>query len=82
MAARAFILATTYSRHAPKAQNGLSDTPAGIEQGGAFRLVRHGDHVRMSFCRALLGFKTEKLILGGLTPMSSVVYTFKIRKRG
>nr|CRY94038.1 hypothetical protein [uncultured prokaryote] len=52
MAARAFILATTYSRHAPKAQNGLSDTPAGIEQGGAFRLVMHGDHVSMSFCRA------------------------------
>ena len=49
MAARAVILATVYSRHAPKAQNGLSDTPTDIEQGGAFRLVRHGDHVRMSF---------------------------------
>lgn len=82
MAARAAILAIIYSRHAPKAQTGLEDNQAIIEQGGAFRLVMHGDHVSMSFCRTLLGFKTEKLILGGLTPMSSVVYTFKIRKRG
>lgn len=82
MAARAVILATTYSRHAPKAQTGLEDNQAIIEQGGAFRLVRHDYHARMSFCRTLLGFKTEKLILGGLAPMSSVVYTFKIRKRG
>lgn len=64
MAARAVILATVYSRHAPKAQNGLEDTPVVIEQGGMLRLVRHDYHARMSFCRTLLGFKTEKLILG------------------
>ena len=52
MAARAVILATTYSRHAPKAQTGLEDNQAIIEQGGAVRLVRHDYHVRMSFCRA------------------------------
>ena len=40
------------SRPRRKAQNDLGVTPVVIEQGGAFRLVRHDYHARMSFCRA------------------------------